>query len=78
MTRSPPITAHLARVETEGVATAAGPSAGQLQLGGLVDGVADAEVHRGEVHEGDEAGAKQPTMHSVILFSTFLTLIFNS
>ena len=78
MTRSPPIRAHLARVEAEGVATAAGPSAGQLQLGGLVDGVADAEVHRGEVHEGDEAGAQQPTMHSVILFSTFLTLIFNS
>ena len=65
-------------MEAEGVATAAGPSAGQLQLAGLVDGVADAEVHRGEVHEGDEAGAKQPTMPSVILFSTFVTLIFNS
>ena len=45
MTRSPPITAHLARVEAEGVSAAAGPPAGQLQLGGLVDGVADAEVH---------------------------------
>ena len=78
MTRSPPITAHLARVEAEGVSAAAGPSAGQPQLGGLVDGVADAEVHRGEVHEGDEAGAQQPTKHSVILFSTFVTLIFNS
>ena len=62
MTRSPPTRAHLARVEAEGVSAAAGPPAGQLQLGGLVDGVADAEVHTGEVHEGDEAGAQQPYM----------------
>ena len=65
-------------MQTEGVSAAASSPAGQLQLAGLVDGVADAEVHRGEVHEGDEAGAKQPTMDSVLLFSTFLTLIFNS
>ena len=64
MTRSPPTRAHLARVEAEGVSAAAGPPAGQLQLGGLVDGVADAEVHTGEVHEGDEAGAQQPHMNS--------------
>ena len=75
MTRSPPTRAHLARVEAEGVSAAAGPPAGQLQLGGLVDGVADAEVHTGEVHEGDEAGAQQPHMNSG-LFK--LTLIFNS
>ena len=68
MTRSPPTRAHLARVEAEGVSAAAGPPAGQLQLGGLVDGVADAEVHTGEVHEGDEAGAQQPYMEKCYFY----------